>query len=348
MKAAYITKPRNLTVGDFPEPSVGPYDVLLRIAITGICGSDIEVYNGGYPEIKYPVIMGHETSGIVTKLGKNVRSRFKIGDRVTCEPSWGCGRCYFCNSYKQFYKLSNHCTSPQKLGRSANGSYAEYAVVPAENVYALPHNVSFDQAQSTTTLACLVHGIWKLGTLVGDTIAVLGTGHAGLLAQQVAKACGASKVIVVGRKDEKLRLSKELGSDETINMKKDDVVQRLLELTDGVGPDEVIEATGVAEMFKIGISAIKPTGRVVQFGIPGPPGNFELNAMRLMYKEIELVGTASGRGCYPTALQLMSKGRVKIDPLVTHRFNLMDLEKGIEVMEKKIDNPIRVLINSAQ
>lgn len=346
LKAAYIDKPRALTLGEFPEPKVGPDEVLVRISITGMCGSDIEVYNAIYPEMKYPVIMGHETSGTIARLGDNVRDRFKIGDRVTMEPSWGCGKCYFCNNYKYFYKTSNHCINPSRLGRSVNGSYAEYTVVPADVVYILPDNVTFDQAQSTTTLSCMIHGFRRSNISIGDTVVILGTGHAGLLSQQVAKVFGARKVIVVGRSEEKLRLSRELGSDVTVNTRQNDAVEKILELTDGLGPDVVIEATGVQEMFRIGIAAIKPTGRVMQFGIAS--SDFQMNAPRLMYKEIELVGTASGRGCYPTALHLISKGTINIDRLVTHRFGLLDLQKAIDIMETKTENPIRVLINSEQ
>ena len=138
-----------------------------------------------------------------------MKGEFEIGERVTCEPSRGCGKCYFCRSSQYFYNTSNHCVDPRRLGRSANGSYAEFTVVPARVVYKLPKNVTHDQAQSTTTLSCVIHGFRKSNLVVDDTVAVLGTGHAALLAQQVAKAFGAGQVIVVGRNENKMRLSKQ-------------------------------------------------------------------------------------------------------------------------------------------
>ena len=345
MKAAYLAAPRQLRIGDYPVPKVGPDDVLIQVEVTGICGSDVEVYNGIYPEMKFPVIMGHETSGTVAKLGENV-TKFKIGDRVTPEPSWGCGKCYFCKNSKYFYSTSNHCIDPQRLGRSVGGSFAEYTAVPADVVYLMPDNVTFDEAQSNTTLACACHGFRRSNIAIGDVVLVLGTGHLGLLAVQVAKAYGAGKVIAVDIVDKKLEMARDLGADVTINPNKEDTVKRVLELTDDIGPDIVAEATGLPDVFKTAIATVKPTGRVMQFGIAAPPGTFGLNAIRLMYKEIELVGTASGRGCYPTALNLLSTGRVKVDRFITHRFPLDELEKGIEVIEKKIGDPMRVLVNS--
>ena len=344
MKAALLTKPEQLQITDISEPELGPDEVKIRVEITGICGSDVEVYHGIYPEMEFPVIMGHETAGVVESVGSEV-TKVKPGDRVTVEPSWGCGKCYFCNHYKYFYETSNHCIDPRRLGRSVPGSFAEYFKVPERVVYKLPDNVSFEEAQSNTTLACIVHGFRRASPMLGDRVVILGTGHAGLMALQVAKVYGASKVIVVGRRKEKLDLARSLGADVTINMKEEDAIKRILEETDGVGPELVFEFTGVPDMFKIGVMAVKPTGKIMQFGVPAKPGIFELNAIKLMYKEVELVGTASGRGGYPTALYLLSSGKVNVKPFLTHRFKLDDLEKAIEVMDKKIGDPIRVLVS---
>ncbi len=235
MKALMKTAPGagNLEIRDIPEPVAGPGQVVVEVVATGICGTDIHIERGEYLSVP-PVVLGHEVSGRVAEIGAGV-SGLTVGDRVTTETYFHtCGKCRAC--------LSGHinlCPERRSIGTHVNGGFARYVLVPAIKVHRLPESIDDVSAAMTEPLACCVHGVLELaGVTPGDVAVLSGPGAIGLLCMQVAKAAGATLVVIGTAADEgRLDLARRLGADHTIVAGRDDIAGFVKELTDGVGAD---------------------------------------------------------------------------------------------------------------
>lgn len=339
MKAAMLYQAYDLRIVDVDEPEIGPEDVLIKVKITGVCGTDILAYKGLDPFLSFPVILGHEFSGVITKVGGKVCSH-KPGERVIAQPSWGCGHCYLCRAGK-----SNLCQRGVHMGRDLNGSFAQYVAVPAKQVYQLPKNVSFEDAQSIVTLACAVRVVKLAEVTIGDTVVITGPGHAGLLLSQVAEVAGAEQVIVAGTRDSRLKLAADLGADLTINIQKEDLVKAVKDFTHGLGADVVIEASGNQLAVKQSIEMVKPGGTIVIFGIAKETVD-NLKILQFYVKELTMLGSRGGFGEYKSAIKLLSLNKVKVRPLITHKLSLEETERALEIADKRLEDALRVVVKS--
>lgn len=337
-----LYKPYDLRVEDVKKPEIGPYEALIAVKVTGICGTDILTYKGLGPHTKFPIILGHEFSGVVAEVGIKSRN-IQLDDRVIAGASWGCGHCALCKIGR-----SNFCENGAHVGRDVNGSFAQYIAIPSKKIAIIPENVSFEEAQSGTTIAGAAHAV-KLGDVsIGDDVAVLGPGHAGLLISQVAKAAGASKVIVTGTRDKRLELAADLGADLTVNIKKESVTEVVKDFTDGLGVDIVIEATGRPSAVRQAIAMIKPNGTIVIFGIVAEAvDQFEMS--KLYSKGLRMIGCrapARGPSEYEKALKLISQKQIRVKQLITHIFPLEETKRALEVAHKRVEDAIRVIVRS--
>ena len=263
MKAIRFMQPEVIEYSDIPAPQVKDNEVLAKIAYAGFCATDIELLTGEMVHIKngntkYPIIPGHEWSGTIVEVGKNVRD-FKVGDRITSDVSLGCGECDECR--KGHYNL---CPNREVIGSYKNrqGVFAEYVAVPQRHVYKIPDGLSMEEAALAEPAATAMYAVSKAKIPAGAEVLVIGDGPIGQLAAQLANIAGASKVIMAGSWDEKLAIAKECGIHETINYHKEDVVQRAKELTEA-GPEIVIETSGSNAALNMAVQALKPTGRIV-------------------------------------------------------------------------------------
>ena len=322
----------NFGVQEIDTPTVGDGDVLLQVKATGVCGADVLLYEwtykGRFP-VETPIVLGHEGSGIITEVGKNVKG-LKVGDRVTVESIIGCGSCYHCHQ-----GMPNLCPQWEHLGITSNGTFAEYLRVPMTAVHQLPDNVSFEEAALVEPLSIVVHTFDRITFSLGDSVAIIGPGTMGLLLTQAVRSYGASKIIVLGLGKDKLRLKRamELGADVTIVTDQGDPVKEVLDLTNGLGADVVIEVGGTPESFKMAIKMVRGAGQIAALGysLYG-----EVEPITLARQEISLLGLiAFMPRHFEQALRWLEFKKVSTDALISHRLGLDEAERGIHLMRDK-------------
>ena len=337
MRAVTLREPRKLTVRDVPVPQLTQDEVLLRVEATGICSTDLMVYQGRYT-IPLPLIPGHESAGVVERVGDRV-TRFQEGDRASIEASWGCGACTPCEQGED-----GLCPGRVSLGRTRDGTFAEYVAVPARAVHPLPPEVSFDQAQALVTVACAVRAIRRGRPEFGGRVAVFGPGIGGLIMAQLAKYNGAQDVVVFGTRDWRLRLARSLGATSVVNVQREDWREQAGELTGEGGFDLVYEASGNPEALSQALQVVRTGGRVVAFSLyDGPVDRFP--AQMLYGKEVTLIGVRGGAGGYVLGMELIRKGSLQIDPLISHRLSLNKAEEGFSLVERREEEVMRVVLS---
>jgi L-iditol 2-dehydrogenase len=314
MKALLLKEYKHLEVTDFPKPEVGDEDVLVRVRACGICGSDVHGWDGGSGRRIPPLVMGHEASGVVAAVGKNV-SRFKEGDRVTFDSTVYCGKCFFCRRGE-----INLCDNRNVLGVSCgdyrrHGAFAEFIAVPQHIVYALPDNLPFDHAALIESVSIAVHAVSRPPIQLGDTAVVVGTGMIGLLVVQALKRAGCTKILAVDIEDFKLERAVALGATEGLNSKKVDVPAEIAARTEGRGADLAMEVVGATPSVQTAIASVRKGGSVTLVGNLAP--KVELPLQQVVTREISLYGSCSSRGEYPVCIDLMARGEIRVDPLIS-------------------------------
>jgi len=318
----------NVSLQDLPEPVAGPGEVKIRVEFAGICGTDVHVVRDEYPN-EPPVVLGHEFCGTIAAIGEGVEG-FRAGDRVTASPTLrSCGRCRFCMSGQY-----NLCQHRRVLGFNENGAFASHCVVSADHVYRLPANVSFRAGALAEPLTPGVRAVIENTRIsAGDVVMVCGPGTVGLMTLQVAKAQGATVVMLgVGADEERLRLSKHLGADETLNVEEADPKEVVNDLTGGYGVEAAFECSGAQDAALLCLELVCRGGSYTQVGLFGRPVTLPLD--QLVLKEIRLKGSYSHhRSTWERALTLLSEGKVQAEPLISAELSLTQWEEGFRMME---------------
>ena len=328
----YEAGPGNMEIRDVPEPEPGPGQIKIEIKEAGICGSDIHIYHSDIAiPVRPPVTIGHEFSGVVAAVGDGV-ARFKPGDRVVSETAYHyCQTCDFCR--EGFYNL---CVERKTLGYWFNGVFAKYTVVPEARVHAIPDNVDFTTAAMTEPLACVVHAVYDLTRIVPtDVVLVSGPGAIGQMALQIAKAHGATVVVSgTGVDSERLEMAKRLGADHVVNVQSENLKDILNALTNGYGPEVVLECSGSAPGVDAALNLIKKRGWFTQIGLPGKKIEFDIE--KVCYKELHFSGSLGSRNhSWRTALALLSQEKVKLKPLAATKLPLTEWKKAFDMFERK-------------
>ena len=327
--------PGYLELRDLPRPEPGPGEVLLRVAATGICGSDLHIQDGEY-QVVPPVVIGHETAGTVVAVGADVAG-YRPGDRVTAQTTIStCGRCDLCLSGR-----TNLCPERRWLGGHVNGGFAGYVVAPARNLLRLPERVSLAAAALTEPLACCVHGVLEVAhPAPGSTVVVSGPGPIGLLCAQVARAAGA-EVIVLGTSADEARfaLARRLGFEHLVDVQRRDVVAAVQDLAAGRGPDLLVEAAGAAASLDQCLRLAPRGAAILQIGLYGKPVPAPVDT--LVLKELRLLGSFSSTPtAWPIALDLIATGTVQTEPLVTSTRPLSEWEDAFQAARRKAEGKI--------
>ncbi len=314
-----------------PVPRVDEDSVLVRVLAAGICGSDVKILHDEHPYFP-PVVMGHEFSGEIVRVGGGVEG-WSVGDRVVAEVHGSvCGSCRFCLSGK-----SHVCPSKRAMGWGMDGGFAEYVKVPAWLLHRVPDGVSHEEAALSEPTAIVVHGMLERARVEPeDFVVVLGCGPLGLLALQMAKAEGASRVVVTGTgQDEKIRLpmALELGADRAVNAEKIDPVELVMEETGGVGADLVADLSGAPSAIRQGMEMVRVHGRFVAIGIPAAE-DIAVPWKKLIFRAPQLLFHFSS--CYTSwerTLSLMTSGKVKTRPLISQVLDLDEWREGMRLTE---------------
>jgi propanol-preferring alcohol dehydrogenase len=342
MKAARFYKiGEPLKIDLIPVPRLGSEDVLVDVKACGICGSDIHiVYEAVTPTSYSPITLGHEPSGVIADLGSEVKG-WKVGDRVTINPFLTCGRCINCLSGN-----SQICLSRRVVGIHTEGGLSEFLKIPAENVVHLPENIPFDQGGiAVDAVATPFHAVMNRGDLkVGEKVAVFGCGGLGIHGVQIAKVCGASLVIAVDTIDSALERAKKVGADKVINPRKESPVQKIKDLTGGMGVDLALEFIGLRETIEQAVGCIRVGGRVVVVGLG--PDNISLPPpIAFVRAELSFLGSYGSTTLeIQNVVDLVASGKLNLSDSITERFSLEEVNKGLDHLYKKIGNPIRIVI----
>lgn len=314
---------------EIPLPEATGDLVQIKIAYSGICGTDLHAFKGSYPSTKPPVVLGHEFSGVVTAVGPEVK-RVKVGDRVTSETTFQtCGVCPMCKS-----KDYNLCGSRRGLGTQINGSMAEYLVSREESVHILPDNVSLLSAALTEPLACGVHAVIEKGNIQpGDFCVVFGAGAIGQMVSQVAKSQGATVVMAGLTQDaERFEIAKSCGVDRCVDQLSEDLKSIVMGLTDQVGADKCFECSGAVPAANKALEIVRRKGTVVQMGV-FPESHECIWTDLILHKEIVYVGSRSQKpSSWVKSLELLAAGTVVPEKIVTSFDSLENWRNGFDKM----------------
>jgi len=325
MKAARITGPdAPLKVEEVETPKPSGPQVVVKIKATGVCHSDLHLWEGGYDlgdgtfmkvtdrGVKYPVTPGHEMVGSVHEVGPDVRG-VSAGDQVLVYPWIGCGRCAACGAGNE-----NLCDTPKSLGVFQNGGYAEYVLVPDYKYLAKVSGIDLEGAASLACSGLTAYTAVKKANIGSpEFLVVIGAGGLGLMGVQIAKAVTGAKIICVDLDDEKLRTARDMGADFTLNSKDPETGQKILSICDGRGADSVIDFVNAPPTAKLGLSVLRKRGNLVLVGLFG--GSIELSLVTVPLKAITIQGAYTGSyDDMADLLDLAKKGA--ITPIVSKRY----------------------------
>ncbi len=322
----------HIAVSEIPEPDPGPNQVKLKVHAAGLCGTDLHIYHDEFKSSP-PVVLGHEVAGEVVDVGHGV-SDIILGSRVTSETYFRtCNTCRYCRDGH-----ANLCLDRESIGSAVNGSFAEYLVVPAQNLHRLPEHISYREGAITEPLACVVHGVLLAAPTVraGDLAVIAGPGTIGLLTLQILKASHATVVVLGTSADsERLSLANELGADYVANVETRDIHALIQDVSlQGLGADVVYECSGAGAAAQQLLRLVRRRGRYVQVGLFGKSIAWDLD--QVCYKELTVTGSnASTPESWIRAIHLLQNGTVKTAPLITHDFTLSQWERAFQIFTQK-------------
>ncbi len=332
MRAAVFHEPNKpLVIEEVEPPKIGPNDIKVKIKACGVCNTDLHYIDHGVPTFKKPpIILGHEASGVVEEVGFKVKN-FKVGESVLIPPVFSCGYCDNCRLGRE-----NICLNMIMLGNHVDGAFAEYVSAPAKDCQHLPQELPLEESCIIAdAISTPYHAVKNRARVKpGDSVVVFGCGGVGINVVQMAAACGAS-VIAIDISNYKLDIAKNLGASHTINSggkAEKELLKEIREMTGG-GADISIEAIGNPKTIEIATASIKSGGRHCQVGYS--PHDVALNAGRLMFREIEILGSLGCRPVdYPKIIEMVRTGKIQLYPVVTNKFQLQDINQAFDLMRK--------------
>lgn len=308
-----------------PEPGEG--QVLVKVSACGVCGTDVHIYHGGKgsAEVVPPVILGHEFSGHVVKLGSGVTG-LEEGQLITVDPNIYCGKCRPCRQGQK-----QMCHHMRAVGVNMDGGFADYCLVPYAQCVPVPEGTDPELAALAEPLACCLHGIDRAGIRPGENVLVIGGGTIGQIMLQLARLAGAARVVLSEPVEIRRELAVRLGADAAIDPIHEDLPQRLSELLSRDGADVVIECVGNPRTSAQAIDAAAGCGRVMLFGVPNPDAVLQTKMHPIFQKELTIMGSFVNPDTHSRAVALLSSGQLKLKELITHRFPVSQLEEAIKM-----------------
>jgi threonine dehydrogenase-like Zn-dependent dehydrogenase len=353
MKAVRVYGIEDYRLEEVPLPQVGPGEVLVRVLATGICASDVKTYLGAArvwggesmsPYIQTPVIPGHEFVGQVVALGEGAGQKhgLALGDLAVSEQIVPCWQCRFCRR-GQYWMCQQHDIYGFVRDR-AEGSWAEYMRFPANAInHVVPADVEPVHAALIEPLACAIHAVERGGIQLDDVVVIAGLGPIGMCMLQIARLKHPAMLIALDLQPKRLALARELGADLALNPAGEDVVQHVLDLTEGYGCDVYIEASGAGPAVPQGLEMIRKLGTLVEFSVHGGPVAVDWSIIGDA-KELDIHGAHLGPYCYPKAIRYIRDGTVAADKIVTHTLPLADFGRGIDLVHDQSESLKVVLL----
>lgn len=308
-----------------PEPGEG--QVLVKVCACGVCGTDVHIYHGGKgsADVTPPVILGHEFSGRIVRLGSGVTG-LEEGQLITVDPNIYCGKCRPCRQGQK-----QMCHHMKAVGVNMDGGFADYCLVPYAQCVTVPEGTDPEVAALAEPLACCLHGIDRAGIRPGENVLVIGGGTIGQIMLQLARLAGAAKVVLSEPVAARRELAVRLGADAAIDPIHEDLNGRLSELLSKDGADVVIECVGSPRTSGQAIDAAAGCGRVLLFGVPDPEAVLQTKMHPIFQKELTIMGSFVNPDTHSRAVALLSSGQMKLKELITHRFPVSQLEDAIRM-----------------
>jgi L-iditol 2-dehydrogenase len=336
MKAAVLYGLDHLELDDLTEPEIDCNSALLRVEAVSICGSDVRILHHGNPRVKPPVIIGHEAAGVISKTGANVKHLHE-GDRVAIGADVPCGMCDWCRN-----GLGNNCPTNYAVGYQIPGAFAEYMRLPKlmmeeGPVTVIPDSLSFEEAALAEPLACAINGLELVNVSLGKTVVILGLGPIGCMMIDLARAMGAAKIICVQRSRRRIEIARQYGADRYVSTEETDPLAAVLEETGGRGADVVVASCGSVEAHEQAVEMVGHRGYVNLFGGLGKDVRpMSLLSNKVHYRECFITGShGSVPRQHKLAVTLIATGRVRVKPLITHRFPLEQIGCAFQVAESR-------------
>jgi 2-desacetyl-2-hydroxyethyl bacteriochlorophyllide A dehydrogenase len=327
MRALVIEKPGMAQVQTVPVASVGERDIRVKVKVSGICGTDVHIFRGEYLG-GYPVIPGHEFSGVVEEVGEKV-TRFKAGDHAAVEPNISCDNCHACLNNRQ-----NFCERWNGVGVTLPGGMAEYAVVPekaAFNIGELP----FLAGAFVEPLSCVLHGVERARIKLADKVLILGAGPIGILLSKAIQLQGAAEITQIDLNQSRLELARKSGAVKAHTsldeLKRDSF-------------DVVVDASGSTFLMERALDFARKGGTVLWFGVPKRDAKLQLPAFTIFEKGLFLLSSYTSVRNSIQAVELLKNGKIDVAPLVSHQLPLEDFSKGVEIIEKGLEGVLKVVI----
>ncbi|MDR0328822.1 MAG: alcohol dehydrogenase catalytic domain-containing protein [Planctomycetaceae bacterium] len=335
MKAAVYLGNDQMTVKEVPLPEIDDNSALLKVKACAVCGSDIRIYHSGNSRVTPPAILGHEISGEIVAVGKNV-TKVKVGDRVAIGADVPCGQCYFCKA-----GIGNNCQINYAMGYQFQGGYAEYlplnsTVVNFGPITKIPDGMSFDEGALAEPLACVLNALELTPIKLNDTFVLMGAGPIGLMLCEVAKILGAGKIILINRSAPRLETAKKLNlADVYICAQNENAVERVLEETGGLGANVIFTANPSPDAHTDAIKMAVNRGRINLFGgLPRDNKGVTIDTNTIHYKELMVTGAhGSMPQHHELAVHMIASGRINIKKFMTHQFNLDDILTAFKAAE---------------
>jgi threonine dehydrogenase-like Zn-dependent dehydrogenase len=349
MKAAILYDDKKIEPGDAPDPQIGPDEVLVASGTAGICGTDLHVYRGEFKgRVQYPAILGHEFGGVIKEVGRVVKN-YKAGDRVVVDPILSCGHCEAC--------LTGHinaCSTLKLLGIDLDGGFGRYVAVPSDRLIPLPDSIPMAHAPMVE-LYSIGHHVLNRGMVQpGETVAILGAGKVGLSVLDVlCHSASPNLAISTDIHASRLEIARTLGAEHTIDVTREDPVERVLEITHGEGVDCVIESIGHYHTFEgqhapleQAVQMIRNGGRIVTVGLGEQRSDIYFKTFVL--KEAVMIGSRVTMGEFPRAVRLMAKGLLHPELLITHQMPMRDVAVAFDKVDREEPETLKIVLNAQE
>ena len=341
MKSLVLTAYKQFSYEEQPAPQPGPDDVLVAVRACGICGSDVHGLDGSTGRRRPPIIMGHEASGVIAATGAAVRG-WTAGDRVTFDSTIYCGHCEFCRRGE-----INLCDNRRVLGVSCeayrqHGAFAEFVAVPQRVLYRLPDGLSFEHAALAEPFTVALHAVRRAPVTLNDSVVVLGAGMIGLALVQALRLAGCGRLIVADVADGRLALAKKLGATDAVNSAGGNAAAAILDLTHGRGADIAFEAVGVTATVDLALGCLRKGGTAALVGNISPKIEFPLQIA--VTRELSIHGSCASRGEYPAVLEMLGRGALQADPLLSATAPLADGAAWFDRLYRKEPGLLKVIL----
>jgi L-gulonate 5-dehydrogenase len=336
MKAVKVIKPGDIQIVEEEMPKItDSHYVLVKVKAAGVCGSDISIFKGTSPVATYPRVIGHEFAGEVVEIGADV-NQVQVGDHVSINPVIGCGKCRACKKGR-----SNVCENLTVIGVHTDGGFREYVAVPENNVFKISKDISWKQAAITEPYTIAAQVVSRGEVQPDDTVLIFGCGPIALTILQVSKMIGA-KCIMCDIVNGRLERAKEYGADVVINSKTDDLVEKVMEITDGAGVDVAIDAACAGITFEQAVLCTGAAGIVISMGFSDKPS--KIRELDITKKELDVRGSRLNNNKFPQVIEWVESGKIDSSKIITDSFYFTDVLKAFDKIKNDPDETLKVIL----